>query len=534
MKLHDYQIEAIRSLWEFWKENPRGGSPLIVAPTGSGKSVIISDIIRRIISKKPEYKILIVSHRKEILEQNAHELQRLMPQEPIGIYSAGLGQKRFRRITYANIQSVFKADIPETQLVIVDECHLIPKNSDSMYQKFLGRVFAKNHNAKMVGLTATPYRLDQGSLISEDSLFTHVAYDIDLRSLIEQGFLSQLISRPSDTETDLSNVKTSGYDFNQGDLENAFDPMTEAHVEEVIAKGQNRKSWLIFCSSIKHAEHVSEVLSAKGVSSYPVHSQIFDMERDRRIREFKEGKVQAITNCDVLTTGFNHKPVDLLVLLRATKSCGLYVQMVGRGTRTAEGKKNCLVLDFGGNIERHGPIDLISVSVKKDKKAEIKKAPSKTCPACGCVVFIKVLRCPSCDHEFPLASTKLEIAPTSASILSQIEEREVLSWNGKIHRKEGKPPSLRLDYSLGSFTRISDFLCFEHGGFATHQAAKKWILRGGKAPVPQNTEEAFNRITELSEPDKVQVKKDGKYFRIVTMSFKERGPDAYEMFGINI
>jgi len=523
MELYPYQKKAIAAVWQFFKDNPSGGAPLIVAPTGAGKSFIIAKIIETIIKQRPSYRTIVVSHRKEIIDQNARELQSLLPSEPIGIWSAGLGKKRLSRVTYGNIQSIYKTDIPKTDLVIVDECHLFPPSTNSMYRKFTERIFKKNPRCKVLGLTATPYRLDSGSLLDFDSPFTDIAYDICIRELIEQGFLSPLISRVSESIVDLSSVKKSGYDYNQAEAEAAFDPETEKHCEEIIAKGADRKHWLIFCSGVKHAEHTASALRAKGVTALAVHGELLDMERDRRINEFKAGRVQAITNCNILTTGFNVKQIDLLVLLRATKSTALFVQMVGRGTRTAPGKKDCLVLDFGNNIKTHGPIDLIKVKTVKGKKAEISKMPAKTCPMCGCVVFVKTQNCPSCEYEFPAATQKLEPVASNAPIMADIKELEVESWNTKTHQKEGKPDSFRIDFQLKDHGRISEFLCFQHGGFAAQQAKRKWakLARDAVTKFPETAQEAHFRSYELRKPSRISVIKDGKYYRISSMRFEQ-------------
>lgn len=539
MELYPYQKDCLAALWKFWKEDPQG-HPLIVAPTGAGKSLIVAEVIKRVITLKSNYRVFCVCHRKEILEQNAKELQAMLPKEPIGIYSAGLRQKTMRRVTFANIQSIYKKDIPESHLIIIDECHLIPDSSTSMYQKFIKKCQEKNARVKILGLTATPFRLDKGALVGDSSsIFTNIAYDIPLALLIREGYLAPLISRTSTDETDLAGLRKSGYDYNQEDLEKAFDPKTENHVTEIIAKGADRKHWLIFCTSIKHTEHVAQVLNARGIPCHAIHSELLDMERTKRIEEFKAGHVRAICNCEILTTGFNFRPIDMIVLLRATQSCGLYVQICGRGTRTAPEKVNCLVLDFGKNIETHGPIDLVEVK-HKNKKIELGIAPAKSCPDCGAWVAIALKVCPSCEYQFPESSCRLEKKASELSIMSAPpakKEAIVYNWSAGVHNKIGKPPSLKLNYHISFATNMGtsllDFLCFEHGGYATQMACKKWLERGGKKPCPTTTLEALDRLDELSEPDTVAFIKDGKFDRIVGMTFKKR-IDAMEELGINI
>lgn len=529
MTPYPYQDDAIKALWAYWKEDPKG-APIIVAPTGSGKSFIIATIIQRISTKHPRFRFLIATHTKEIVAQNSKELQALMPQEPIGIYSAGLGEKRIRRVTFANVQSIYKkAKELECDMLIVDECHLVSREQNSMYQKLIDGLRNKNYRLKVVGLSATPMRMDQGSLIAEGSTFTGIAYDISIRKLINEGYLCPLTSCAKST-VDLSHVSTSGYDYNQKEMELAFDreALVEAHCADIARCASGRKHWLIFCAGIQHAKDVAEKFKSIGIAADYVTGEMCDWERDVKIQGFKDGKIKALCNVGVLTTGFNFRAADCVVLLRATKSASLYIQCVGRGTRTAEGKTNCLVLDYGGNIERHGPIDLIQIKSRKDKKSEVSVAPHKGCPVCGCVVPIKVSNCPSCDYVFPDNTKELEIKPTSAPVLSDIETHEVIGTTIKRHKKMGKPDSFKIEYQCKDvFVPFADYLCFDHGGFATSAAQRKWLQRGGRPFSPKTVAEAFARQNEISPVCQISVIKRGKYHEILSVKFTT--PEAQQL-----
>lgn len=528
MQLRPYQEESLRALWRFWREKP-AGVPLLIAPTGSGKSFIIAKMCELILKKRPKYKIVVVSHRKEIIQQNAAEIDALLGM-PVGIYSAGLGQKTVRKVTCANIQSIYKKPI-EAHLIVLDECHLIGKKSDSMYQQFLTRAMLQNPNVKLVGLTATPMRMDQGALVGDDTLFTDYCYDISLTELIADGFLSPLISKCGTEKIDLSKVKKSGYDYNQEDLEATMMPHIARHAAEIKARTVDRKHVLVFCSGVKHAHEMAKALGGECVTG-----EMVAFERDRKLRDFSGGRTKYLCNCEVLTTGYNFPGIDCIVLLRATQSAALYIQAVGRGSRITEGKANCLVLDFGGNIARHGPIDLIQVKRKKDKM-QIGFAPTKECPKCGAIVAIRTMLCPSCEFTFPPPAEKLESKPEeTAPILNAPEVLNVETFNVKVHRKADKPPSLRLVFS-SRLNDVSDFLCFEHGGYATHMAQRKWMFFGGQAPLPKTTEEAFNRSRELITPAKLEIIKAGNFYRVLKiLEVKQAAPtfDALEELGINI
>lgn len=507
MELRPYQKEAIKSLFDYWREKPRG-IPLIVCPTGAGKTPILSEICRRVFKARPHYRIWIVTHRKELIEQNAKELYNFIKM-PIGVYSASLGMKKIRSITCAGIQSIYKKPV-QADLVIVDEAHLISANDGSMYQKFLQNILKDNSNVKFLGLTATPYRMDQGSLIGE--FFNDVCYDVDLRDLITQNYLCNIISMPSKGEVNLDGVTRSGFDYNQGEVAERMSPLVPEHCKEILKSGNGRKSILVFASGVKHAKDLSEYLKGLGERAEHVHGEMMAMERDQIVNRFKSGETRILCNVDILTTGFNHPSLDCIALLRATRSTSLYVQMVGRGMRLAPGKDNCLVLDFGGNIERHGPLDCIRVKNKKEKgKVEIEVAPTKTCPECGAVWSIRVLEC-TCGYLFSRAST-FEVKASQAPILAAVETLPVDSMTKRIYNKAGKPPMLRLDFFAG-MRRFSEFFCFEHGGQASYFANQKWKKMGGG--FVKTSQEAFDQ--EIKTPAEIKVIKDKTgYYRILQM-----------------
>lgn len=522
-KLRDYQQAAINSLLTYWARN-KNTHPIIMAPTGAGKSIIIAEICRRVLKARPNYRILVVSHRKEIIEQNAKELFELLGQ-PIGIYSAGLNSKTIRKITCANVQSIYKKKI-EAELVIVDECHLISKDSESMYGKLLDNVTSaspeSNGMPKIVGLTATPFRLDSGSLIGAGQLFSHICYDIQIGHLIEHGYLSPLISIQN-FGIDLTGIKKSGFDYKQEDVESRMIGIAKSHVDEILkyANTYERKKVLVFCSGLKHVDLIVKLLEEVGEKVGFVTGEMIGWERDKALNRFASGEIRFLVNCDVLTTGFNQRDIDCIVLLRATTSVALYIQMVGRGSRTAQGKENCLVLDFGTNIQRHGPIDLIEVKERRDgEKVETGIPPLKICPQCLNTVAINTKICKLCGFEFPPPPTITKMPGKGDIVSSQKAEwRKVIEMMVGVGGKKDKPPYFRIDYRLEEGGRISDFLCFEHGGFAAEKAKSKWRGMGGLMPAPVTSSEAVTRCQEIAKVDAIKTarNKGDKYERISHM-----------------
>lgn len=514
--LRNYQQDAIRSLFKFWCDYPNG-TPLIVAPTGSGKTILIAEIVRRIIEKKPDFKIFVLTHRKELISQNAKTIYE-HTYCPVGTYSASLGIKTIRKITVAQIQSIYKKDV-EADVVIVDEAHLISGDADSMYGKFLSAAHARNIRLKVIGLTATPYRMDKGSLVGEGALFSDIAHEIRISALIADGFLSPVISKPSKEDIDLSAVNMSGYDYNQKDLSDAVDvkDLVSKHVSEIVHWSSDRKHVLVFAVGVSHAKHLAEEFLRQNVPAGYVTGEMSHIDREMKLNAFKAGAIRVLVNCEILTTGFDFPAVDCLAIIRPTKSTGLYVQMVGRGMRIADGKRNCLVLDFGGNIDRHGPVDCIEIRRKKgDRKVATVCTPVKECQSCGALIAVRFATCPLCGAALPLARKALTAEPSDAPIIKPTApvSKIVTSINYRIHTKAERR-MLRIDYALGHDS-VSEFLCFEHGGYATEMARRKWIAFGGAQPVPSMSEDAFTRAMsgELKMPNEVEVVKEGKYSRI--------------------
>ncbi len=522
LTLRPYQSAAIQSIYDYFSKN--AGNPLITIPTAGGKALVMSSFIEGVLKVYPDQRILIITHVRELIEQNHAELKNLWPQAPAGIYSAGLKKREIRaQILFAGIQSIHKRvyDVQQCDLVLIDEAHLIPRSSNTMYRKFLDGLKRLNPMLKVIGLTATPYRLDSGMLHQgEDSIFTDIAYEISVRELIDQGYLSRVISKRMATELDVSGVGTRAGEFIARDLEAAIDKdaITQSAVNEIFAYGHDRRSWLIFCAGVDHAFHLRDAVRARGVSCETIVGETPSAERDTIISDFKRGRIQCLTNANVLTTGFNAPQVDLIAMLRPTKSAGLYVQIVGRGCRLAPGKTDCLVLDFAGNIARHGPID--AVKPKRPKDGGDGDAPVKACPDCNSIVHAAVRECPDCGHLFPPPQIKIEAKASRLDILSGGPPQwlPVTRVSYARHDKPGKPPSLRVDYWSG-LSSHSEWVCIEHAGYPRQKAASWWANRAPGMPLPKGVNEALAVSNKLRCPAHIAVRPSGRFTEIVGARF---------------
>jgi DNA repair protein RadD len=528
MQLRDYQHEAINALFSYF-ERARG-NPLLVCPTGSGKAVIQAFFLKKIFEQWPDQKIICLTHVKELIEQNYSKLITIAPSLNVGVYSASLNSRDSRQsITFAGIQSVYKlaAEFGRVDLVIVDESHLIPKKGQGMYRRFISELMEINPRLKIVGMSATPFRLDSGYLHKGDgALFTDLAFNLPIVRLLDAGHLCPVITKGSANKIDCSKIKKNDGEFVLKEMDQEARKITSAAVSEIVGYGENRRAWLIFFSSVEHAKIVRNLLLDLGINAATVNGATPKLERSQIITAFKAGHIQALTNVDVLTTGLDVPPIDLVVFLRATASPSLYLQMCGRGMRPHPGKKNCLVLDFAGNVVRHGPID--NVQIKSNGSGGSKSAEQvlKECLNCFDHVSRFETVCPSCGEPFSVDAGFMpqhDASATDAAILSsQIkpEPYSVDKMQFRRHEKDGKPDSVRVSYICGPSV-FNVWVCIEHGGYA-RDSAYEWLRQhhpGGDMPHTTDDILLAGNEGEFKKPTQILVKQSGKYPEIVDFFF---------------
>lgn len=526
--LRDYQQDAIAALYDYLEQQP--GNPLLVLPTGAGKSLIIAALVKGILFRWPTQRVMMLTHVKELIEQNYQKLRTLWPQAPVGIYSASIGKKQAReRITFAGIQSIYRKStiIPRQDLIIIDEAHLVPKKAEGMYRAFLEGVANVNPNVRVVGLTATPYRLQGGMLCEgDDRIFSEIAYELPVTDLIDRGFLCRVVPKQTHAEIDTRGVKKRAGEFIARDLERAAqaEGIVEKAVVEIVHHGKDRRSWLVFCVGIKHAQKVLDELRTHGINAEAVFGDTPKQERERILNDYKAGKLRALVNVSVLTTGFDAPQTDLIAVLRPTQSAGLWVQIVGRGMRTAEGKADCLVLDFGGNVMRHGPID--KIKPKNASTGETGEPMAKVCPECEVQNWIAARVCVECGYEFPINDEPKHDETASTISLLSSNEQPVTKTVDRVfyrrHKKLGKPDSLRVDYACG-LDIVSEWVCLWHQGFAKTKAERWWMERSGEGRewIPPTIEDAIALSPGLRRPVSIVVKPEGQYRRIISYEWNE-------------
>jgi DNA repair protein RadD len=549
--LRPYQDAALKSLWKFVQDKPNK-HPLIVAPVAAGKSLLIAEFIRQVHKLYPRTKVVVLTHVKELLEQNKDELIEQYPDADWGYYCAGLNQKRLHNdITFASIQSVCKkaSAFPRVpQIILIDECHLISHKGDTQYRKFLDDIYVLNPNCKVIGFTGTPFRSDTGMLCEGDGrLFDEVAYEIGMDYMINEGYWKKPVCPDMAYKMDVSDVKMRGGDYIVKDLELAINTaeINDACVKELIEKGRDRKKWLVFTAAIQHCEDVCMAIHNAGISVAHITSKTPREERIENIERFRRGEIQCLVNVAVLTTGFNVPDIDLLAFMRPTRSPVLYVQTVGRGVRpiyadgydltTTQGRldaianshcPDCMVLDFGGVVDALGAIDQVTIQktyTEQDIEREAGEGIMKICPSCGAECAAGQRYCYECSHCFIQLSNQSD----NKAIVSMDEPARWVSVLGGFtskhvnKRKPDNPPTMKVTYATmeGSF---SEWICFEHTGFARDKAVA-WHKKHRDhvdAPIPCTIDEAITN--DYVFPDKIQVKKEGKYWSIVDREFSQK------------
>lgn len=520
IELRPYQKEAVAAIYDYFAKSR--GNPLIVLPTGAGKSLTLAAFIHSAVSDYLDTRVIVLTHVKELIEQDARAIIRYWPEAPIAVWSAGLKQKKKHQITVAGIQSIHRlpATFAGTDLVIIDEAHLLSKKSDTMYGRFLSGLRSYNPYLKVVGLTATPYRMDSGILTEgSERVFTDIAYDANVGDLIQQGYLCPLTAKGGVTKADLSQVRIKGGEFAPTDLQAAMDreDLIVGALEEIEGYAHDRQHILGFCAGVAHAKHFSDVALARGWAADYVTGDMAARDRDRRIADFKAGRTRILFNAMLLTTGFDYPDIDCIALMRPTKSTGLYVQMLGRGLRKAPGKENTLVLDFADNIARHGPIDQIRVKGSKGSGEGVSVAPAKECPQCHELIHASIMLCPGCGYEWPSKPSHGTEAADGVIVaaLAQPMRHAVDSVEYRRHKKQGRPDSLRVTYWCGA-SSFSQWIPIEDERSNVKKMAVAWFWKRG-AMCPKTVTDALALLAEnkIPAPDAITVKRNGKYWEII-------------------
>jgi DNA repair protein RadD len=521
--LRDYQARAIEELYQ-WFRNNETGNPCLVLPTGAGKSHIVAALCKDIVTRWPDKRILMLTHVKELIEQNAKKMREHWKNAPMGIYSSGM--KRFdlsEQITFAGIQSVRKKheEIGYIDLIIIDECHLVSHKDEGGYRMLIKNLTEINPKLRVVGLTATPWRLGHGLITEKPAIFDAIVEPVSIIDLIENNYLSPLKSKLTVEQLNVSGVQKRGGEYIESELQKAVDKddVNSKIVEEVLRVAGDRKAWLFFCTGVEHAVHIKDQLVAKGIESEVVTGDTPIQKRNRIINDFKAGKIKALTNANVLTTGFDYPDIDLIAMLRPTLSPSLYVQMAGRGMRLKSHTDHCLVLDFAGNVSKHGPITNVKPPSKKGQKEGI--CPVKVCPKCFELVHPSLRKCSSCGYEFP--ETEKEQMFIHGDDIMGIEGSTMIvsRWKWETHvGLKSKQETYKVSYYCDnkSIKPVVEYFATKNSGAFGIMARKTVQTIANRLGLKINVDDIDGTCKQLNQsppPFMIDYTVDGNFFKIL-------------------
>jgi DNA repair protein RadD len=396
------------------------------------------------------------------------------------------------------------------------------------YRTLLSDIYRTNPNVRVIGLTASPYRLGHGYITDKPAIFDALIQPTSIEELIYKGYLSTLRSKLTTTKLEVDGVHKRGGEYIEAELQAAVDTTDKNRkvAAEIVRLGAERRSWLVFCAGVAHAQHIATALQAQGITTECVTGETPSAERDRILTDFKQGRIRALTSVGVLTTGFDAPGIDLVAMLRPTMSPGLYVQMAGRGLRIAPGKTDCLVLDFAGVVEQHGPITAVRPPPKKgDKQGE---APVKVCDQCQEICHLSVRVCPACGEAFPeperpaLRLHNLDIMGNEGTDM----EVSAWTWRKHISRASGREMLSVTYYGGLSDPPVTEYLAVTHDGYAGEKSRRALAELAHCAGLHLDyaigdLHDLAQQMTDGQPPITIEFKREGKFFTIINRSWNQ-------------
>jgi DNA repair protein RadD len=531
MELRPYQNEALCVLLDRLK---RKREALLQAATGAGKTIMFAELIRLHMNSFPGMRIGILAHREELIAQAAEKLLKVWPAGAgdVGLACASMGAERLgRAVTVCSVQTLASRELPSPfDLLVIDECHHIPSvETGGQYHEIIERSMRLNPALRVLGVTATPFRLGHGYIYGDErkpghtNFFTDLDYSITLNDLIAQGYLCPWRAKePVSISGELARVKTSMGEYSLRGLSELLSK--QVHIKSAVDAyeryGEGRERAIVFAVTIEHAKLLAEAFRGAGHKAAALHSGLGNDERRAILGMFERGELRFVVNVGILTEGWDSPRLDLIMMCRPTKSAGLFVQMVGRGTRAAEGKKDLLVLDLAGNFAAHGDPSAPRVWTPKGAQGD---PPLKPCPECAELVFLAAMACPECGHEFP--KPRREEPEKSPELVERAKEPpkpvtvirkpahdgpyKVVGYVFREHVSKRGNLMAVMEVTLQSCessVTLQVYLDFEGQGSAYGQKKARAIWqRFGKGKPPATVREAISRSPEFRMPESVMI-----------------------------
>lgn len=548
-QLRDNQERVLTELDQWFQDNP-DGNPIVDACVSSGKSVMIAEFCRRAVLDFPEYRarILMLVPQKELVIQNWEKLVPMMKDIYVGVISASLGRKDTgfnKDVIIATVGSVAKnpGSLGRIDLILIDECHLVNTKDTGQYRKLINDCKRYNPDIRTIGWTGTPYR-GNGVWLTEgaERLFTDIAARITIREQLEHEppYASPLVTATTDITVSAEGVKlNSDGDYIVTDLAKRLDQteLTQKIVKSIASLGQNRKKWMIFCANVSHAQHMTDELTSLGIPVVMVCGDkkiTPDSARTKALSNLKAGRIRGIVNVACMTTGVDVPDLDLIALVRNTRSPVLYVQIAGRGMRidpTGQ-KQDCLWLDYTDTTLVLGPVDQVKgrgeTKTNRSEDSSETTAVHKICPECGCQVATATNAC-KCGYQFPSPTLKINETPNSANILAEevfttYTVSKVTYSHYRNLKKQDAPPTLKVSYWSGMKMIVSEWVCLEHTGYAKAKAERWWNARINSKiplPTPAKIDDALKQTHFLKIPNSIIVKEGSDWPELIRCVFNE-------------
>jgi DNA repair protein RadD len=511
-----------------------GKAALLVLPTGSGKSLNAAEAAQRATCAR--LRTLIIAPSRELVQQDADAIgfvtgKTLKP----SLACAGLGPVDLDgAVVVATPQTLVRRldRLGRVDLLIVDEAHRLGRKASGQIHTILAELRARNPKLMLLGLTATPFRLDSGRLTEgKDRLFEVIAFEVAYLDLVADKYLAPLIGpRDAIERLDVAGLRIVGGDYAASDLTRFDrDEITDRIADQIVAHGVDRKSWLVFAVGIEHAEHLAEALGGRGVDARLLTGRTPSTERKDLVADFKAGRVRCLVGCDVFSTGFDAPAVDLIAIVRPTCSPVWHVQSAGRGTRPAPDKDSCLILDFAGNFSRLGPIDAPHIRAKGERaRTNDDRALTQHCPHCEAIIAARSKTCPICDtvleaEQKPRRTDTLSMRAAGHAVITGAGLLPVRGVAYSLHRKPGRPDSIQIKYQVDGFRfrTISEWLCAWHPGIAGQQARQEWHRRlrpGAPHQIPGDAAAAVAvAAMRLQQPPHVRITGRGEFIHAVPL-----------------
>ncbi len=573
-QLRDYQVHAVEaSLTHFRNSNDPA---VIVLPTGAGKSLVIAEL-----SRLAKGRVICLAHVKELVEQNHAKF--LATGASAGIYSAGLKQKSStEKTTFASIQSLSAnlEDFSEpASLIIIDECHRVGMEDGGQYNKTIEHFRALNPTVKILGLTATPYRLGSGWIYQTHyhgyarhcthSLFKKCIFELPLQHMVKKGFLTPPIHYDAAIAHYDFSLLTESLDGEQNTDDIALNELihkhprvTKAVTEQILQLSENRQGVMIFAATIDHAKEIVSYLPKEQTALITGKTKL--QQRDRLIAAFKSKQIKYLVNVSVLTTGFDAPHVDVIAILRPTQSISLFQQIVGRGLRLSPGKKDCLVLDYtnnGYNIfqpeigEKRPTQDSVAVQIhcpacdfantfwgRKDAEGNILEHFGRRCHGLveneegeeqQCTYRFRFKRCPHCNEENDIAARQCQHCAEKLIDPDDLLRSALNLKNNKVLRCSAITPTLNVkDKSIQITYHDEDGLTlsetfrfnFKKSRQAFNDLFARRIANGIQSVEFDHIEEVERFLPYLPVPDFVIAKKQKQHWQVTERLFDYQGP----------